>query len=1155
MANKQQTLQTNIILGGKVSKSFDQIGTKLEEVGTTVNKVSQLLISAGKEGVQTYMEYEEAMKEIASLQEYNYSDLEQLHELNKETAQSTIYTNTELANAELLLAQAGLKVEEVTKVLPSTLRLATAGNLDMADSVDYLVSSLNSLGLTMDYADTLTDQMAKTAALGMTDIDTLGESLTRLGSAAGQYFKGGSSEILTILSAMSQFGKDMRGSEAGTQLRNFAISLAAPASNVEEMADAMRELGYAEEEVEEYVNGRSNGQAVRAIETLKEAGLQIYDANDELLPMIDIIKSLRNAVYGSSAYTEDLSEFGEAFAKTGSDVDAFVESTEGLSDNALFTLMTQIFGKRTATTALNLISISDEEWDSTLQEIEDSEGYAQNAADIMQGGLTGSLKQLETAFTELKTTLGEHLAPDVENVANFLHDIVTDISNFDGDTWDLLISGAEVIAGAGPAILIASGAFKALAAVMSPGTAAALGIVGLAAAVNMLAELDWQQFQDEFGDLDVSSDELSQYIESLGDSFYDAYTDVNNFAGAVSTATTNYKTASSEFKTDLISAMLTSTSLTDEDITSLEELGGSMYNAIVDGINNATARDMAAITQTFGGEGVAEENGIWASIIEVLNIGYTAAIAQATDLSQQLRDAMTSAFEDKTLTGEEVQNIQSIMDDMNQLMAIQTNAENYASQQSMLRKAQTMGLDSLQSISAEELARQQEVMNELYESQSTSYGTLAAYLDYMVENGLEYTDENGQKFTMTREYADEMLKTLSDQQASEAANYHLKFLPFTWDLYNQAISESDLSGAWTGLQSFADSALASGTVTEADLQTYQKFSTTDRDRIATYMGWLIEAMGGADAIQNDIETLLESGDTATANQLKRILQMDELATYAQMNADLGTSGYATETALGSEYTAAELRSMLDNNADSMTGIALEALKDAIETGNFLNFEDMMTNMGITDTGFRSGIESVTELAKSLEGYDSIEVPSNLQSISDYYRMYKMLYPEQLVSVTDNGEGEELRSELEQTFSEPIKQNVWITYGSTDSFGLTSVSRRTMNAYSKYAEGGRADTASIFGEAGAEWAIPEEHSTRTAELLDAARAASGFTWPELLSMSGGLNAGGSKSVTLAYSPTIYATDAADVETKLIQDKSRMERWLRERELRREVEVYS
>ena len=1158
MAAKQQTLQTNIILNGKVAKSFDAIGDKLKETGELVNQVSQALINFGKESVEEYVGYEEAMKEIYSLGEYTYADMQKLHQLNKETAQNSVYTNTELANAELLIAQAGVQVNDVYTLLPNVLKLATVGSLDMADSVDYLVSSLNSLGLGMDYAGTLTDQMAKTAALGMTDIDTLGESLTRLGSASGQFFKGGSAEILTILSTMSQFGEDMRGSNAGTQLRNFMLSLAAPASNIEEMADAMRELGYAEDEIDEYLNGRSNGSAARAIEVLKEAGLQIYDTNGNLLPAIDIIKSLRKAVYGNTVYAEDMEEFGAAFAQAGSDVETFMNASDGLTDNALFTLMSQIFGKRTATTALNLISIDEEEWNRTLAEIENSDGYAQNAMDIMEGGLSGSLKKLNTAFSELKTTVGEHLAPIVQTVADALHGIVTDVSNWDETKWSAVVAVGSTLAAAGPTLLITAGAFKAIAALSNPLTLSALAVTGAVATIAAIEAVDWQDFKDAFGDMDVSSAELSTYIDSLGDSFEDAYADVNSFSSALMTAVDSYTTASRTFKSSLITKMLTKTNLTDDDIESLEALGDTMYSSILDGISNATARDMAAITATFGGEGVAEDSSVWANLIQVLNIGYEAAIEQAEGLSQQLRDAMTSAFDDGVLTSEEVLNIQSIMDEMNRVMAIQVNAENYASQRTLLHKAQTMGLDSLQSISEEELARQQEVMESLYESQNTTYGSVAAYLDYMIENGLTYTDENGNEVLMTREYANQLLVELLEEQAKEASRYHLNFLPFTWDLYNTAIGESDeLGGSWGFLKQYAEEALAAGGISNDLMRAYQEnVGAKERGRLAEYTGWMIEAMGGVDQIEADIETMLASGDTENANLMRTILQMANLATLGQFQQEASVSYGSVETysPLGAEYTLQDVRDMIDANTDSNMGFALKELEYAIENGDAGAFLQMMT---MTDTGFITGLNNAVEAVKTMEGFDTIEVPKNLEYMSDYYRMYKMLYgSDQIVHVTDNEEGQELKNKLETKFEEPITQHVRISYGSLNiPSGTIRAGMPGITKDSLYAEGGRADTPSIFGEAGAEWAIPEEHTARTAALLDAARAASGFTWPELLSMSGGLNAGGSKSVTLAYSPTIYATDATDVEEKLLQDKSRMERWLRERQLRREVEAYA
>ena len=108
----------------------------------------------------------------------------------------------------------------------------------------------------------------------------------------------------------------------------------------------------------------------------------------------------------------------------------------------------------------------------------------------------------------------------------------------------------------------------------------------------------------------------------------------------------------------------------------------------------------------------------------------------------------------------------------------------------------------------------------------------------------------------------------------------------------------------------------------------------------------------------------------------------------------------------------------------------------------------------------------------------------------------------------------------------------------------------------FAEGGRATSASIFGEAGPEWAIPEEHSERTAALLNAAREASGFTWPDILARFGGLNANPSNEpTTIIYSPTINAADATGVDQVLQEDKKRLDKWYEEKKMRDQVEVYS
>ena len=107
---------------------------------------------------------------------------------------------------------------------------------------------------------------------------------------------------------------------------------------------------------------------------------------------------------------------------------------------------------------------------------------------------------------------------------------------------------------------------------------------------------------------------------------------------------------------------------------------------------------------------------------------------------------------------------------------------------------------------------------------------------------------------------------------------------------------------------------------------------------------------------------------------------------------------------------------------------------------------------------------------------------------------------------------------------------------------------------KYAEGGRADAPSIFGEAGPEWAIPERHDDRTLALLQSAAKASGFTWADILNRTGGLNATPAQGRTFVFSPTIYANDAKGVDRALRDSEARMNAWWDEKKRDEERVVY-
>lgn len=1027
MAGK--SLKYQIILGGKVSNDFGQLGQALDYLGQEIDTVSRKAINFGKESVESYVEYDDIMRQVQALGEYDTNTMKNLDTYNRSIAQSSKYTMAEIAEAEVMMAQIGLDMKDTQTLMPVMMNFAAAAGIDLADSLDYLYYTLNALGLPMENASVLSDQMAKASAISAADIDTLGESLQRLGSAS-QLFTGGSAEILAILSGISNISEDMQGSEAGTYLRNFMLTLLAPTGS---KATIMESLGITEEawsEFESYMD-EAGITVTNTSAAMSKLGLSVYDSTTgEIKPALQIIGELKAALDGLTPE----------------------ERNQTLSD---------LFGKRTYVLASNLLSVYDDILADYNEISGGSEGYTEYMAAIVEGGLGGAMRELEAAYSELKTNIGEIISEPVQNVAEWLHGIVTDISNMDDAKLNALVGAVEVVAGAGPALLVMSAAMKALSFILTPGGLVVTGIVAVTAFLNAMSEWNKAKFEDEFGNLALNTEKLGEYIEGLGSKYDTAYEKVNKFNDELTESVSAYTTATETFSGGLLEALLTGEDVSEgsEAYNQAFSLGKSITKALMAGINSNYAADMTSVTNTLGGEGIAEDDPMWSQIITVLGIGYDSAIEKANSLSASLRSAMTSAFADGSLTGEEVQNIMSIINEMNELMAIQTNAENYAGQQALFRKAQTLGLDGTNEIVALWQAERDQTMEDLYANQDSAYGNYKATLEYMTANGLSLDGE-----VMTEARAAEMLAAFKTRQEQEAAGYEAGFTPLLNELLEQTILGSDLADYYTGAESFIEAIRNGDLSMTAAVNKYAREygSSQSRAYTANFLKQWIDTIGGSNAVAELAESYASIGDTENANAMQNLLMMYYLT---------------GKNSLGGNYEQMKL-----GNAAGLINGWLD------EDGKWATAE---------------------------------------------------------INVTDNGTGEEVKKQLVDQFGNPIIQQV-------------NVVDNVINGETPegFANGGRATTASIFGEAGAEWAIPEQHTERTASLLNAARAASGFTWPELIARNGGLNgnAGGSTQ-QLIYSPTIIANDASGVEAKLREDKERLERWLEERSLRRAVEAYA
>lgn len=1011
MAKHQQTLSTVIVLNGQVDNSFTRLGSQLQILGSQIDTISGKVIEFGEESTKKYVDYDDIMREVKALGEYDAKSMEALDAYNKSIAQNSKFTMEQAAQTEVLMAQLGLDIEQISTLNPSVLNLAKAAKIELADSLDYLYYSLNALQKPIDYADTLTDQMAKTAAISAADIDTLGKSMQRLGSGA-QFFTGGSSELLAILGGISQFGKDMQGSDAGTQLRNFMLTLLAPTGS---KATLMETFGVTEDawsEFESYMDDAGISVTDTA-DTMNELGLTVYDATGKLKPAIQIIAEL----------------------------DAALSSMSDADKNAA---LGSLFGKRTTITAKNLLSSLSTIIDFQHQIEDGSEGYTEAMGDTMEGGLGGSWRDFLASWDALQVTVGETGAPLLQQGAESLTSIVNSVANLDEVKMSAMVGGLGAVGAAGPALLVAGGALRLIGSLASPVGRTVLAITAIAAAsgavagaVNAISE---KNLEERFGSMELDSSTLIAHINGIGDAFDAAYASVDYYNSALNTALANYESASSTLSGNLLTNMVTGATLTDAQKANLSSLGESMGAELMNGMTASFDKSTSYLNMLFGGD--ALQSGEYMDSILAMERTYDNLVTQAQTLGREFGETLGAAMDDGIITGDEYKAVMDKMQAYNEAMAIAAEAEHAGELALQMHKAQSVSWDSASDFLNEQYSILEQQLEEALDTHVREKGTVKYSLDQDVERGM-----------LTEDDRDRALAEMDRRYENRIAGYRSDNAEVVASAIDALMSQSGLGEAWNLLSDLQKGGML--THDEGGNVAWENVNWAEYLPDGVPEGLAEQLIGFSDGWKKVAELIAPYSDTTA------FAGYNQLANYSY---SLGDYVFMTDPA----QMLAQEQARLDE-AGSLT-------------------------MGVDIPGGAAAAMAFRNEAQA----------------------------------TLNSHPLTLKSQIKQA------SNV---------------------ALPGYAEGGRATMPSIFGEAGPEWAIPEEHTQRVASLLNAAREGAGFTWPELIARNGGMNAGGGSHTTLIYQPTIVAADAAGVEEKLIEDKTRLDRWWSNKQLHDDVEVYA
>ena len=774
-------------------------------------------------------------------------------------------------------------------------------------------------------------------------------------------------------------------------------------------------------------------------------------------------------------------------------------------------ILSSIFPTRTITEALTLLRGAADSYDGLYESMKSgaAEGYGAYAAETMMDSLDGRIEIFDSKVERLKQVIGAELKDDVINWTDALGGVVDGIADLDPAVFSGLVKGAEVLAGLGPGLLAAGGAMR-LIGMMTPVGWAALGGIAAAVGGTYLADYKNSIFGNNFGSMELDQGKIKSYISSISEELRGAYAESNRFRDAVNGAMEDYTAASGNLSSTLMTNMLTRSTITTSDQREMERMADEMYRSLTEAISNSTAASDSFWSTLLSNGGYEE---VLQQIIDLTDSSGRGALEEAGKLSEKIRAAMTSAFADGKLTQEEYQNIMSYMQDYNDAMARAAaeakSEEDYIKQRKLLHKAQTASLDDVESIIQEAVSQRDEVAAEQEEQYLTERYKLEYRWDQAIAKG-EYI--NG--VLATEEGKQEALGKVNAAWEAQKAKTNKDYDRLMLDLYETAMAQSDLS--------------------------------QDQKELSDLAGKFRSGEYSAEVAHNMVSALF--GDSY-ANMHRGLIGKWLSPNKADKLSD---ASLALWRAFGGQEQVGNGGLGVDEYGISRVGDIEERIQAYLQSGDtelaarlqdfyleqvLLRYGDKVYGMG-------------TEFSEAISGHENalgLNRPATPTNAEGSMQVIPGIYPaESEVIVT--GDTEPLDRAIEERDGSEISVVVNGVFGTI----LGNIKSTILG----YAEGGRATEPSIFGEAGAEWAIPEEHSERTAELLNAARAASGWSWPDLLARFGGLNADATHMPgTLIYSPTINATDVTGVEEALREDKKRLDKWFRERKMREAAEVWA
>lgn len=371
-------------LSAKITADTSDFDSKVGSmVSSGVKKFAALTAAGGAavtaftgKAVSTGMEFDKAMSQVQATMLKSNEEMEasvgrsssaygdftgNLREFAQFLGENTVFSATQAAEALNFMALAGYDTQESMDMLPNVLSLAAAGNFDLARASDMVTDAQTAFGISADRTTQMVDEMAKTASISNTSVEQMGDAFLVVGGLAKELNGGmvtladgtkapvdGLQELEIALGAMANAG--VKGSEAGTHMRNMLLKLASPTA-----------------------------EGTKQLEAL---GVQVFDAEGNMRSLNDIFGDLNGSMKN---LTQE-------------------EKLQAISD---------LFNTRDTASAEALLAAVSQDWDEIGEGILNAKGAAAEMSKIQLDNLKGDVTLAKSAFEGLQLAISDEVTPSL----------------------------------------------------------------------------------------------------------------------------------------------------------------------------------------------------------------------------------------------------------------------------------------------------------------------------------------------------------------------------------------------------------------------------------------------------------------------------------------------------------------------------------------------------------------------------------------------------------------------------------------------------------------------------------------------------------------------------------------------------------------------